>query len=373
MCFTTSNDPGGGERKGVVVRELLAADVEGIEGVGAVGTVFEQVFFALGKFLAGFVFAEAVATVGNTGGLNGKDKVLVVRAVEEWHEPLLSGEGVVDEKILLVMVHRVSEVHGLDAPAVPLELLNHVIVEVLVVDGIVGAESRCIVIIDHGLVAMRGVITAEVLDECRYFAVELDVKALDDIEAAVARLPGDNPVDVGVVVHAYADGRVGVNVLVSAGVERREVVIVTESIEVLIIVGIILVALAHRGIETVLCNSDPLTKDRGLESQRCKVAFHLLYVVLAEKLQVLDGGILAVVDRDGAHLIEVAVEATQVAFKIRRHRLPRSVKGAYALLRPPNLIDRGLDGLDKLRVHLVAVVEEPTALLGLRHIAQYHN
>ena len=220
---------------------------------------------------------------------------------------------------------------------------------------------------------MGGVIAAEVLDECRYLAVELDVEALDDIKAAVARLTGDNPVDVGVIVHTYADGSIGVNVLVGAGVERREVVIITESIEVLIIVGIVLVPLAHRGIEAVLCNSDPLTKDRGLEGQRSKVALHLLDVVLSEKLQVLNRGILAVVDRDGAHLIEVAVKATQVAFEIRRHRLPGSVKGAYALLRPPNLIDRGLDGPDKLRVHFVAVMEEPTALLGLRHIAQYHN
>lgn len=109
---------------------------------------------------------------------------------------MLSGKGVVDEKILLVVVHRVSEVHGLDAPAVPLELLYHVIMEVLVVDGIVGAEGRSIVIIDHGLVAVRGVIAAEVLDECRYLAVELDIKRLDDIKAAVARLTGDNPVDI---------------------------------------------------------------------------------------------------------------------------------------------------------------------------------
>ncbi len=33
-------------------REFFTADVEGIESVGAVGAVFEQVFFALGKFLA---------------------------------------------------------------------------------------------------------------------------------------------------------------------------------------------------------------------------------------------------------------------------------------------------------------------------------
>ena len=126
-----------GEGESFVEREFFAADVESIESVGAVGAVFEQVFLRLGELFAGLILAEAVATVGNTGGLNGKDKVFVVRAVEEWHEPLLSGEGVVDEKILLVMVHRVSEVHGLDAPAVPLELLYHVIMEVLVVDGIV--------------------------------------------------------------------------------------------------------------------------------------------------------------------------------------------------------------------------------------------
>ena len=101
-------------------------------------------------------------------------------------------------------------------------------------------------------------------------------------------MPGYNPVNVGVIVHTYADGRIGVNVFVGASIKRREVVIIVESIEVLIIVGFVLVALAHRGIKTVLCNSDPLTKDRGLEGQRCKVAFHLLNVVLTEKLQVLD-------------------------------------------------------------------------------------
>lgn len=45
-------------------RELFAADVEGIEGVGA---VFEQVFLGLGEFFAGLILAEAVAPVGDTG------------------------------------------------------------------------------------------------------------------------------------------------------------------------------------------------------------------------------------------------------------------------------------------------------------------
>lgn len=53
--------------KRIVEGEFFTADVESIEGVGAVGAMFEQVFLALGKFLTGFVFLEAVATVGDTG------------------------------------------------------------------------------------------------------------------------------------------------------------------------------------------------------------------------------------------------------------------------------------------------------------------
>ena len=67
MCFTTSNDPRGGERKGVVVWEFFASDIEGIESVGAVGAVFEQVFLGFGELFAGLILAEAVATVGDTG------------------------------------------------------------------------------------------------------------------------------------------------------------------------------------------------------------------------------------------------------------------------------------------------------------------
>lgn len=67
MRFTTSNHAACGERKRVVVRELLAAGVESVEGIGAVGAVFEEVFFGLGKFLAGLVFVEAVASSAYTG------------------------------------------------------------------------------------------------------------------------------------------------------------------------------------------------------------------------------------------------------------------------------------------------------------------
>ena len=41
--------------------ELLEADIERIKGIGAVGTVFEKVFFELRLLLHGLVLAEAVA------------------------------------------------------------------------------------------------------------------------------------------------------------------------------------------------------------------------------------------------------------------------------------------------------------------------
>lgn len=118
-------------------REFLAADVEGVEGIGAVGAVFEQVFLGFGELFAGLILAEAVAATADARGLYGENQVLVVRAVEERHEPLLSGKGVVDEKILLVVSHRVSDVHGLAAPALPLELMDYNPTEILLVDGIV--------------------------------------------------------------------------------------------------------------------------------------------------------------------------------------------------------------------------------------------
>ena len=71
--------------------EFFGTDVESIERVGAVGAVFEQVFFALGKFFAAFVFAKAVATAAHAGCLNGEDKVVVILSVEEWHKASLAG------------------------------------------------------------------------------------------------------------------------------------------------------------------------------------------------------------------------------------------------------------------------------------------
>lgn len=92
------------------------------------------------------------------------------------------------------MAHGVAEVNGLAPPAATLKLVDYPPTVILFVDGIVRAEGRCVEVIDHGLVAVFRIVAAEVLDECRDFPLELDVKGFDDIEAAVAWLTGDNPV-----------------------------------------------------------------------------------------------------------------------------------------------------------------------------------
>ena len=176
--------------------EFLAADVESVEGIGAVGAVFEQVLLGLGEFFTAFVLAEAVATASDPGGLDCENEVIVVLSVEERHEALLSCEALVDEKVFLIVAHRVSDVDGFDLPAVPFKFVGDDPTEVLLVDGIVRAEGGSVVIKDHGLVAMLRIVAAEVVDECRYLTLELDIKGLDDIEPPSFWLSGYNPVDI---------------------------------------------------------------------------------------------------------------------------------------------------------------------------------
>ena len=165
--------------------EFFAADEEGIEGVGAVGAVFEKVLLRFGEFLASLVFTEAIAPSGDSSGLNGEEEVVVVLAVEEGHEPLLSCEGLVDEEVLLVVAHGVAEIDIVDLPSVALELVADDPMEVLVVDGVVRAEGGGVVVIDDGFVAVELVVTAEVVDEGWDFAVELGVEGLEDEEGSV--------------------------------------------------------------------------------------------------------------------------------------------------------------------------------------------
>ena len=199
--------------------ELLAADIEGVEGIGAVGAVFEKVFLRFGLLLHALVLAEAVASALHSGGLDGEDEVIVVLAVEVRHEALLAGKALVDQQVLFIVAHRVAEIHVNHLPAMTLELMADHPVEVLVIDSIVGAESGGIVVEDDRLVGMRRVVGAEVSHESRDLPLELDIEGFEDVETVAARLATDNPVDVGVIVHTNAKRLHGVDVRVRAAVQ----------------------------------------------------------------------------------------------------------------------------------------------------------
>ena len=109
-----------------------------------------------------------------------------------------------------------------------------------------------------------------------------------------------------------------------------------------------------------------------MEGKRSKITLHLLDVVFAQELQVLDRGILLVVNGYGAHLIELLIKVAYLLTEIFRRGLTRSNSLLDLLLQSPNLINSGFNRPDKLHVHLLLVVQEPRSFLGLRHIRQYH-
>ena len=85
---------------------------------------------------------------------------------------------------------------------------------------------------------MRCVISAEVGDERRDFALELHIERFEDVQAVGTRLTAHNPVDVGVVVHANAERLHRVDIRVRATVERavkrRELVVGVDSVKILL-------------------------------------------------------------------------------------------------------------------------------------------
>ena len=63
---------------------------------------------------------------------------------------------------------------------------------------------------------MVHIVPAEILNECWYLPLKLGVKGFDDIEAFTCGLTCNYPVDIGVIIHTNANGRIGVDILVSA-------------------------------------------------------------------------------------------------------------------------------------------------------------
>ena len=166
-----------------MLRELLTADIQCIESIRAVGTMLKQVLFGLRLFLHRLVLMEAVPTPLYSSRLDSEDEIIVVLSVEERHEALLTSKALVDEQVLLIVAHRVAQVHILYLPPVALKLMDDHIPEVLVVHGIVRAECRGIVVEDNRLVLMISVVRAEIIDQGGNLTLELDVEGFQDVQA----------------------------------------------------------------------------------------------------------------------------------------------------------------------------------------------
>ena len=69
------------------------------------------------SFSPTLVLAEAVSATADPCGLQGEDEVFVVLPIEKRHEFAATGEGFVNLKVLLVVLHRVSDIDILHPPA----------------------------------------------------------------------------------------------------------------------------------------------------------------------------------------------------------------------------------------------------------------
>ena len=109
------------------------------------------------------------------------------------------------------MSHRVAKIHILHTPAVALELMHNYPIKVLIVHGIVRAKSGGIIVIDDTVIGMGRIVSAEVCNERRDFALKFHVKRFEHIKSVATRLTAHNSVDIGIVVHVKTKLKVGIN------------------------------------------------------------------------------------------------------------------------------------------------------------------
>ena len=178
-------------------REFLYADEQGVERIGAVGAVLELVFFRFSQFLAPFI----LATVIDSCGANRQEEVAVIILVDEHEVVRLTDEHTVDEQLLLDVRHLSADALVNDIPPVPLQDGNNRSMEVVVVQRIVIADERRVIVEDYLFLYDIAVVIDEVFDDLRQFSFILHIKRLDYTALIVVTdLSDDEPVDVCVSV-----------------------------------------------------------------------------------------------------------------------------------------------------------------------------
>ena len=73
-----------------MLRKLLTPNIQRIESISAIGTMLQQVLLRFRILLCGLVFAEAISSTFQPCTLYGKNKIIIVLAVEVRHQALLA-------------------------------------------------------------------------------------------------------------------------------------------------------------------------------------------------------------------------------------------------------------------------------------------
>ena len=73
-----------------MLRELFTPNIQRIKSISTIGTMLQQVLLRFGMLLRGLVFAKTVSSAFHASRLHCKNKVIIILAVEVWHEPLLA-------------------------------------------------------------------------------------------------------------------------------------------------------------------------------------------------------------------------------------------------------------------------------------------
>jgi hypothetical protein len=60
--------------------EFFTSDEQGIEGICAIGTVFEEIFFRLSQLLTSLVLVEVIEPTSSPSSLNSENQVIVILA-----------------------------------------------------------------------------------------------------------------------------------------------------------------------------------------------------------------------------------------------------------------------------------------------------
>ena len=125
----------------------------------------------------------------------------------------------------------------------------------------------------------------------------------------LARLPGNEPVDVAVVVECNGNRLIGVHIAVGQRAGILDLVeLVFQVVEITEVSSTVLVGLGHRVVEAVTGDADALAQYRRLERQRRQVTLELIDKGLTQHLHIVDGAGLTIVGRHATHAAQVTVQ-----------------------------------------------------------------